>query len=78
MTRVSRYDRVRARLLAGWRARAVSFKAIAFALVGVVNTAIDYCVFLIARAAFDRSPAALALSVRFPIFANAATPRRFR
>ena len=61
MTHLSLYERARARLLAGWRARAVSFKAIAFALVGVVNTAIDYCVFLIARAALDRSPAAFAL-----------------
>src|ERR1700693_5573270 len=61
MTHLSLYERARARLLAGWRARAVSFKAIAFALVGVVNTAIDYCVFLIPRAALDRSPAAFAL-----------------
>src|SRR5712664_2597368 len=61
MTDVSLYERARARLLAGWRNRAVSFKAIAFALVGVVNTAVDYCVFLIARALLDSSPAALAL-----------------
>ncbi len=61
MTHVSLYQRARARLVAGWRHRAVSFKAIAFAFVGVVNTAVDYCVFLIARAALDRSPSALAL-----------------
>jgi putative flippase GtrA len=61
MTHVSLYERARARLLAGWRIRAVSFKAIAFAFVGVVNTAVDYCVFLIARAVFERSPTALAL-----------------
>jgi putative flippase GtrA len=41
--------------------RAVSFKAVAFALVGVVNTAVDYGVFLAARAAFDHSAAALVL-----------------
>ena len=61
MTQVSLYDRARARLLAGWRDRAVSFKAIAFAMVGVVNTAVDYCLFLLARALLERSPAALAL-----------------
>lgn len=61
MTHVSFYERTRARLIAGWRNRAVSFKAIAFAFVGVVNTAVDYCVFLIARAALDRSPGAQAL-----------------
>jgi putative flippase GtrA len=60
MTPVSFFARARAKLLAGWRNRAMSFKAIAFALVGLVNTAVDYGVFLIARAVLDRSPAALA------------------
>jgi putative flippase GtrA len=60
MANVSLYERTRARLVAGWRNRAISFKAIAFAFVGVVNTAVDYCVFLIARALLDRSPTALA------------------
>ncbi len=60
MTRISRYDRARAKLAANWRNRALSLKAVAFGLVGVVNTLVDYGVFLIARAAFERSPAALA------------------
>jgi putative flippase GtrA len=60
MTPVSFFERARAKFLAGGRNRAVSFKAVAFALVGVVNTAVDYCVFLVARAALDRSSAALA------------------
>jgi putative flippase GtrA len=60
MTRMSRYERARAKLSAGWRNRALSLKAIAFGLVGVVNTAVDYCVFLLARAALNGSPAALA------------------
>jgi putative flippase GtrA len=60
MTHVSLYQRARARLLAGWRNRAVSFKVIAYAMVGVVNTAIDYCVFLIAHALLDRSSAGFA------------------
>jgi putative flippase GtrA len=37
-------------VLAGWRNRAVSFKAAVYALVGVVNTAVDYGVFLAAHA----------------------------
>jgi putative flippase GtrA len=61
MVHVSLYERTRARLVAGWRNRAISFKAIAFAFVGIVNTAIDYCVFLVARALLDRWPAALAM-----------------
>ena len=61
MIRVSRYDLLRATLLDGWRNRALSLKAMLFALVGVVNTLIDYSVFLIARAALSRSPTALSL-----------------
>jgi len=50
---------IQASLLALWRGRAISVKAAAFALVGVVNTAIDYCVFLLARSAYQHMPAAL-------------------
>ena len=51
MMQVSFYERVRIWVLAGWRNRAVSFKAVVYALVGVVNTTIDYGVFLTAHAA---------------------------
>jgi putative flippase GtrA len=61
MTQVSLYDRARTRLIAGWRNRAVTFKAISFAMIGVVNTAVDYVVFLLARALLDGSAAAMAL-----------------
>lgn len=44
-----------------WRRRALSLKAAAFALVGVVNTAVDYGVFLLARATYQHIPAALGL-----------------
>jgi putative flippase GtrA len=60
MTRVSRLDQAHAKLLAGWRNRALSFKALAFGLIGLVNTVVDYCVFLLARAAFSGSTMALA------------------
>jgi putative flippase GtrA len=66
MTVPSRYERARDRVLAGWRNRALSLKALLFALVGVVNTAIDYGVFLLVRMAFNASPAAL------DVFASAA------
>ncbi len=59
MTRVSPYSRVRAQFLAGWHNRALGLKAVVFALVGVVNTVVDYSLFLLARGALDRSPAAL-------------------
>jgi putative flippase GtrA len=59
MTGISRYERLRARLRAGWQSRAIGFKAVIFGLVGVVNTLIDYGVFLLARAGFDASSGAL-------------------
>ena len=49
-----------AKLGDAWRTRTLSLKAVSFALIGVVNTAIDYSVFLLVREAFQRSPAALA------------------
>jgi len=60
MTGVSPYERTRAKLLAAWRNRALSLKAIVFGLIGLVNAVVDYGVFLLARAALDQSPAALA------------------
>jgi putative flippase GtrA len=53
-------DSARARLADAWRNRPLSLKAVSFALIGVVNTAVDYCVFLLARAAFEQFHAALA------------------
>jgi putative flippase GtrA len=60
MTRVSLYELLRAKLIHVWRNWAVSRKAFTFASVGVVNTVVDYCVFLLARAALTRSATALA------------------
>lgn len=60
MTGISRYEGVRWRLPARWPNRALGFKAIAFGLVGVVNTAVDYGVFLLARAGLNDWPTALA------------------
>jgi putative flippase GtrA len=41
--------------------RKLSLKAVSFALIGVVNTLVDYCIFLVARAALNSSPSAQAL-----------------
>jgi len=51
----------RARLADAWRNRAISIKAISFALIGTINTAVDYSVFLLARAALKQITAVLAL-----------------
>ena len=51
MMHVSFHERSRIWVLAGWRKRAVTFKAAVYALVGVINTAVDYSVFLAAYVA---------------------------
>ncbi|HUD88515.1 MAG TPA: GtrA family protein [Xanthobacteraceae bacterium] len=60
MTRVSRSDSARAWLFDAWEKRGLHVKAVTFALVGVVNTVVDYSVFLLARAALTHSAAAQA------------------
>ena len=77
MTPVFRYGHARARLLVAWRNRALSLKAIAFGLVGVVNTAVDYCVFLLARAAFDSSAATLAAFASLSVFCDCGSTATF-
>jgi putative flippase GtrA len=44
---------LRARLLQAWHERAVALKAISFALVGVVNSAVDFAVFSLCYYALD-------------------------
>jgi putative flippase GtrA len=57
----SRAAAIRIRLVNLWHGRAISLKAASFALVGLVNTAVDYSVFLLARSAYQHAPAALSL-----------------
>ena len=54
------FDSARAMLLDTWRNRGVSVKALSFAMIGVVNTLVDYSVFLVARAVLTGSSAGLA------------------
>jgi putative flippase GtrA len=71
----SRARTIRANLADAWRERSFSLKAVSFALVGVVNTAVDYCVFLVARAAFEHSPAALAAFGAFAVSCRCGAPQ---
>src|ERR1700730_1084907 len=48
-------DSARTKLADAWRHRAVSLKALSFGVIGVLNTAVDYGVFLLARVACQRS-----------------------
>lgn len=40
-----------------WHRPTLSLKAVSFALIGLLNTAVDYIVFLLAQAAYQSSPA---------------------
>jgi putative flippase GtrA len=51
----------RVELAVEWRKRAIVLKAISFGLVGVVNTTVDYGVFLLARAGYEHLSGVLAL-----------------
>src|ERR1700689_1861347 len=77
MIPVFRYGHARARLLIAWRTRALSLKAVAFGLVGVVNSVVDYCVFLLARAAFDSSAAALAAFASLSVLCDCGSTATF-
>jgi putative flippase GtrA len=73
--RVGHSDTIHGKLAGLWHRRAVSLKAAAFALVGVVNTVVDYGVFLLARAAYQHLPAALSLFGAVAADCRCATPR---
>lgn len=60
MAPYSPFDVARARLFGLWRSRALTIKAASFALIGVVNTTVDFSVFLLAHAAFQRWSGTLA------------------
>ena len=59
MTPMSRSDSADQSSGGAARRRALRVKAIVFGLIGVINTAVDYSVFLLARAALQSSAAAL-------------------
>jgi putative flippase GtrA len=61
MGMIGRLHRLSSRLLEGWRNRALSLKAISFALIGAFNVLVDYSVFFSARALLGHSAAATAL-----------------
>jgi putative flippase GtrA len=65
---------IQLQLVDGWRSRAVGLKAISFALVGVVNTMVDYSVFLAARSALHHAPQAQALFGSLSVSCNCASP----
>jgi putative flippase GtrA len=60
MSHASPYYSLRAMLAYAWRNWAFSRKAFIFAMIGVVNTMVDYCVFVVARIALLHSATATA------------------
>ena len=70
----SRLCAIQLRFVEGGRNRALSRKAISFALVGVVNTMVDYSVFLAARALLHHGPRAQAVFDSLSMSCNCASP----
>jgi putative flippase GtrA len=60
MARAFSFGSALTRLRGLWRGGTLSLKATSFALIGLVNTAVDYVFFLLARMALERSAAAFA------------------
>jgi putative flippase GtrA len=67
-------ERLISRLALAWENRALSLKAVAFALIGLVNTVVDYGLFFLARAAFGHSPAAQAFFGALSAACHCGTP----
>jgi putative flippase GtrA len=57
-----------------WRYRALSLKAMTFAFVGVINTLVDYSMFLLARLALTHSGGALAFFDSVSVSCRCAEP----
>ena len=57
----------RAKLAEVWHNRAISIKAISFALIGLVNTVVDYSVFLSVRAVLEQTTELPALAAALSI-----------
>ncbi|MGH6672920.1 MAG: GtrA family protein [Xanthobacteraceae bacterium] len=74
MKLVSRLYAARAWLADRWDKRSLTLKALSFALVGVLNTLVDFSVFLIAQALYARSPAALSLFYTAAMSCRCASP----
>jgi putative flippase GtrA len=60
MTSAFRSNAAIERLILAWHNRGLSVKALSFAGIGVVNTLVDYSVFLLARAVLARTAGGLA------------------
>ena len=68
------FEAVRSNLPDARRSGAIGLKAISFALIGVFNTAVDYSVFLLARATLNRISAASTVFAALSGWCNFGSP----
>ena len=66
--RMAPFQSIADRIATAWHGRAVSLKVVSFGLVGVVNAAVDYTVFFLARAALSASATIVELSTQLAAF----------
>jgi putative flippase GtrA len=60
--RMNRFHDITGRIAAAWHERTVALKAVSFAIVGVVNAAVDFAVFFVALGLLSASAAAVAIA----------------
>ncbi|MEW6449337.1 MAG: GtrA family protein [Pseudomonadota bacterium] len=65
------------RLLQAWHERAFLLKAVSFGVVGVVNAAVDYGVFFLARAALSSSPGVVSAADKLAASFNFLSPENW-
>ena len=55
------------RIIAAWHERTVALKAVSFAVVGVVNAAVDYGVFFLALDTLNTWPSIVELALKLTV-----------
>ena len=64
------FRNIAGRIITAWHERTVALKAVSFALVGVVNAAVDYGVFFLALGVLSTWPSIVELALKLTVSCN--------
>lgn len=67
---MSLFRNIAGRIIMAWHERTVALKAVSFALVGVVNAAVDYGVFFLALGVLSTWPSIVELALKLTVSCN--------
>jgi putative flippase GtrA len=67
---MSLFRNIAGRIITAWHKRTVALKAVSFALVGVVNAAVDYGVFFLALGVLSTWPSVVELALKLTVSCN--------